>query len=108
MEASGHQFERILDQFLDRFLMFFCEAWCVEWRYKNHRFVFVFTVFGGYRLFDKKKTKTSKKCRQDLECFAGGLSASLFHRFWLDFDFHFGSILVSFSIFLAMKFEADF
>ena len=23
MEASGHQFERILDQFVDRFLMFF-------------------------------------------------------------------------------------
>ena len=64
----------------------FCEAWRVAWRCKNHRFVLVFTVFGGYRPFYKKQKNQKNAVRME-----GVLREGCRHNFFIDF----GSILTS-------------
>ena len=59
----------------------FCETWCVAWQCKNHRFVMVFTVFGGHRPFYKKQ-KNQKNIVKMRDAFREACR----HHFFIDFS----------------------
>ena len=85
LEASGHQFERILDQFVDRFLIFSVKRGASSGDAKIIVLHWFLQCLVAIDLLTNKLNK-SKICRQNGRCFAGGLSAPLVHRFWLDVD----------------------